>query len=172
MAVPPTESISRVIAVEEYSSLLSLKDEISVSLYGGYYINTAINYIACTIVNAVHLSGNPVVERSLDGDNTYAQKDEYNFTIIQATTEEELTQFENIQVCPDKDEEFSVLIFEAEQLGQPSRLDTTRIQEGYRCHGGRRLKMFSARVGYDLFFAGFIAIAVQLGELRYHGWIK
>ncbi len=59
-------------------SVLSLKAENTVSLYGEY-INTAINPIARTITNAAHLSGNTVVERSLGSNSTNSQKDEYNF---------------------------------------------------------------------------------------------
>lgn len=110
-------------------SVLSLRAENTVSLYGEY-INTAINPIVRTIANAAHLSGNIVVERSLDGNSTYSEKDQYNFTVIRAANEEGLAQFENIQVCSDKDEAFSVLLSEAEQLGQTSRLDMTTMQKG------------------------------------------
>ncbi len=50
-------------------SVLSLKAESTVSLYGEY-INTVINPIVRTIANAAHLFGNTVVERSLGGNST------------------------------------------------------------------------------------------------------
>ncbi len=126
-------------------SVLTLKAENTVSLYGEY-IDTAINPIVRTIANAAHLSGNAVMERSLGGNSTYSQKDEYNFTIIQrATNEKELTRFENIQVCSDKDEAFSVLLSEAEWPGQPSRLDMTRKQKG--SIGVFNIKTINSRAG-------------------------
>ncbi|KAK0241081.1 hypothetical protein EDD85DRAFT_934170, partial [Armillaria nabsnona] len=110
-------------------SVLSLKAENTASLYGEY-ITTVINPIVRTIANAAHLSGNTVVERSLGGNSMNPQKDEHKFKVIGATNEEGLGYFENIQVCSDKDEASSVLLSEAEQLGQPFRLDMTRKQKG------------------------------------------
>ncbi|PBK80839.1 hypothetical protein ARMGADRAFT_820551 [Armillaria gallica] len=133
-----------------------------VSEYGDYAI-AAIEPIVEAIAEAAGFADTISVRRRAVPEST-----ESDFSLLvqrEVETEAGHAKWVPIQICSDNDIAYPVLLSKAEELSQSFGLDTNQKQRGAKAMVVKLvLQMIAANAEYGLFFAGFIAIAAQLGE--------